>query len=192
MTAGEGPKAAAGCNAAKNQEALIAAFREGLGLVAIVMRRDPAGIRFVVDSAEAELHDIGLARWWCRQREEAERIAAAATTRLARRARRHSGNAAGDITVFAADAIAAAAERLAVRCWSDADVADESAAIIARVDAEFARLQAAGEMKPINKSYRDERLAAAARGEKIAPYAQWISKYRQNLVRRLAATLRYS
>jgi hypothetical protein len=34
-------------------------------------------------------------------------------------------------------------------------------------------------------------MEAAARGEKAVPYADWSSKYRANLVRQLAAALRY-
>lgn len=177
----------------KNQEALVAAFREGLGLVAIIAARNAAGILLVVDASDgAELADAAVGRWWCRRRADAERVAAAATARLKHRALHNAAADASDLSAGAADAIAAAGGRLAVGCWSDADVARDAAAIIARVEIEFARLQAAGDMQALNKSYREERLAAAARGEKVPPYAQWINKYRQNLVRRLAATLRYS
>ena len=63
--------------------------------------------------------------------------------------------------------------------------------VVARVDEEIERLQRSGDLKSVNKSYRAYRLETSARGEKTLRYAEWMDKYRENLVRQLAAALRY-
>jgi hypothetical protein len=92
--------------------------------------------------------------------------------------------------VLACEAIAAAAERLGIALYADEEVVADAAAIIARVDGEIGRLQQAGELKSINRSYRTYRLESSARGEKVLRYAEWINKYKENLARQLAAALR--
>jgi hypothetical protein len=62
--------------------------------------------------------------------------------------------------------------------------------VAARVDAEVARMQRAGELKALNKSYRDYRLTASARGEKILRYGDWMERYKARLIRDIAANLR--
>ena len=71
----------------RDRSALIAAYREGLGLAAVVVTCGAAGVRVSAvgqgnggapDAAAAE------ARWWCRRAADAERVAAAAMRRLRR------------------------------------------------------------------------------------------------------------
>jgi hypothetical protein len=62
--------------------------------------------------------------------------------------------------------------------------------VAARVDREIERMQRAGELKAVNRSYRDYRVAATARGEKILSYAVWLDRYKATLVREIAANLR--
>ena len=62
--------------------------------------------------------------------------------------------------------------------------------VAARVDREIERMQRAGELKAVNASYRDYRLGAAARGEKVLRYADWIDRYKANLIGEIAANLR--
>ena len=64
-------------------------------------------------------------------------------------------------------------------------------AAIARIDDELERLRQSGALRPVNKSYQSYRRDAAAKGERVVPYAQWMLGYREELVRKLAATLRY-
>ncbi len=85
-----------------------------------------------------------------------------------------------------------AAHRLAIVVYSAADILREAEAVIARVEHEIENLRQAGEMKTINRAYRSHRVQASARGGKVLPYAEWLNKYKQNLVHQLAAALRYS
>lgn len=62
--------------------------------------------------------------------------------------------------------------------------------VAARVDAELERMQRAGALKSVNQSYRAYRLETSARGERILPYAQWMERYKANLIREIAANLR--
>ena len=73
---------------------------------------------------------------------------------------------------------------------SDEQIRRAALTVIARVDGEIARLQRTGRLKSVNRSYRDYRLQAAARGERVLPYAAWMVRYKANLVREIAANLR--
>jgi hypothetical protein len=189
------------------RSALIAAYREGLGLAAITAIRGPDGVRISAGGqggAVASVEPGGEARWWCRRSADAERLAAAATRRLRRHESRDgsgtaalerlSSPAAGDLAdtlVVAGEAIAGAAKRLNIALLSDEEVHTDVMAVIARVDAEIEKMQRSGELKSLNKSYRAYRIETLARGEKTLRYDEWMGKYRENLVRQLAAALRY-
>ena len=188
------------------RSALIAAYREGLGLAAITVMRGSTGFRIsaVGQGGVMSAEPAGEVRWWCRRSADAERLAAAATRRLQRHESRDGGievasecvslPASGnpsDVLARADEAIATAAKRLNIALLSDDEVHAEAMAVIARVDAEIERLQRSGELKSLNKSYRAYRLEASASGEKTLRYDQWMGKYRENLLRQLAAALRY-
>jgi hypothetical protein len=191
----------------KGHAALIAAYREGLGFAAIVVTGDPPSLRVVAPMpacGDAAPDATGVeARWWCRRASDAERVRAAATTRLRRRQScddatqgpEHPSGRARNISLSTAlieEAMNAAAEKLNVALYSDGDIAAEAEAIIARVEAEIEALRSSGQFKSVNRSYRAYRIEASARGEKVAPYAEWLNKYKANLVRRLADALRYA
>jgi hypothetical protein len=174
----------------KNRAALVAAYREGLGLAAVAAIRGPAGLRVIAvkqgtDDQLAGADEVEV-RWWCRRAADAEAVAAAAMARL----RRRESSDRNDAAVLACEAIAAAAERLGIALYADDEIAWDAAAVIARIDAELDRLQQAGELKSINRSYRTYRMESSTRGEKVMRYAEWINKYKENLVRQLAAALR--
>jgi hypothetical protein len=192
---------------ARDRSALIAAYREGLGLAAVVVTCGPAGISVsavgqgtggVPDAAAVEV------RWWCRRAADAERVAAAAI-RWLRRCESGDGGApaapqcvsspasgdASDALALAAEAIAGAAKRVNIALLSNEEVAADAVTVVARVNQEIKRLQHSGELKSVNTSYRAYRLEASARGEKALRYAEWMDKYHENLVRQLAAALRY-
>lgn len=169
----------------------IVAYCEGLGLAAIVLVSAPAGGRLaaVLPDAAMRMQPAEAVCWWCRRMDDAERIAAAAARAMARRAPNGQASCTPTAAQYAA-AVAAAAKRRNVALYADADILADAEAVIARVHAEFERFRGTGELKAINQSYRHLRLEALERGEKLPPYAQWLNKYRLNLVRQLAAALR--
>jgi hypothetical protein len=160
----------------KERDALIAAYREGLGVVAVVISGEDGKISVVADQ---NIPHGACEHRWCRNAAEARRVVSAATASLRR-------TAAGSREV-----LLRAAKRLNVDLRSDEDIAGEAAVVIARVVAEFNQMRTAGGLRPVNKSYRDYRLSAVERGERIVPYAQWMRAYQENLVRKAAATLKY-
>jgi hypothetical protein len=72
---------------------------------------------------------------------------------------------------------------------SPEEIRRDALAAVARVEDEIARMQRAGELKSVNRSYRAYRLEAAARGERVLPYPAWMSRYKADLVREIAAAL---
>lgn len=208
MSAGEPLSPSAARCEPRSQAALVAAYREGLGLAAVAVIRGAAGIRIVaVEQGGDDLlaaGDVVEARWWCRRAADAGRVVTAAMARVRRRESRDGASSPsttglshsqGNIPVallLGCKAVAAAAKRLNVALHSDEEVSFEATRIIARVNDEIETLQRAGELRSINRSYRTYRTEASARGEKILRYAEWIGKYKEKLVRQLAAALRYS
>lgn len=176
---------------AGGRRSLIAAYREGLGLAAIVVLCGESGIRIAAQRPEESAcaaKVTGNFYCWCRRFGEAERIAATALARL-----RYNGDCHMDAGLLRAQkAVAAAARRLGVTILTDDDIAAEAAVLIARVDQEIARLQRSGELKSVNQAYRAYRMEAGARGERITRYADWLENYKQTAVRELAAALRFA
>jgi hypothetical protein len=173
------------------REALIAAYREGLGLATIAVIDAAAGVRIVAPTAQD--HDAACAqdgvhvRWWCRRADDAARVAALA----ARMLRRESNDANRSARLSRAqEAVFAAAAKLAIALRSDADIAAEAMAVAARLVAEMRKQQQSGGLKSLNKAYRSYRIESSGRGERVLRYDEWMRQYRQNLVRQVASTLR--
>jgi hypothetical protein len=192
---------------ARERAVLIAAYREGLGFAAIVATGSPVSFRAVApaptcgDAARAA--ETAGVRWWCRRERDAERVCAAATARMRRRQScdeathpagddSEPGRSTPSAPPLVEEAIIAAAKKLDVTLYSDEDIAAEAEAIIARVEDEIERLRCSGQFKSVNSAYRAHRMEASARGGKVVPYAEWLSKYKANLVRQLAGALRYA
>jgi len=168
------------------RESLIAAYRQGLGLVAIAIIGGSDGIRIAVAQWDATAPAAGEnlhARYWCRRAADAERVAVAARRRMSDTDR---GAAAS-----ACESIQRAAKRLNVSIFADTMVETDALTVIDRIEHEIERLRSSGGMRPINKSYQAYRLEATVRGERVVPYAQWMRQYTENLVRAAAATLKY-
>ena len=87
-------------------------------------------------------------------------------------------------------AVINAAKRLGIVLHADDEIAGEAIAVIARLEAEIAEQQRAGSLKSVNRGYRDYRLEASARGEKVLRYADWMARYKTKLVRDIAHNLR--
>jgi hypothetical protein len=186
---------------AKNRAALIEAYRRGLGLAAIVIVSEDTGFRIATagepESPAAAGRDAAVRRWWCRRTADAERIVASVSRSLRREARADAAasppsNAHAPALENLSASVESAARRLGVALYSDEHVADDAGNIIARVKEQMESLKRAGELKSVNQSYRAYRLQASARGEKAAPYTDWLNQYKANVVRELAAALRYA
>jgi hypothetical protein len=176
-------------NAPAARSRLVAAFREGFGLAAIAIIDGPDGVRIAAAAPGAE---IGCApaetvhcRWWCPRAFEAASIATAAAARLLNR------ETGGGAALSACQAVVRAAKQRNVDLHSDEDILEQATAVIARIDDELEHMRKSGDLRPVNKSYQSYRRDAAAKGERVVPYAQWMLGYREELVRKLAATLRY-
>jgi hypothetical protein len=202
MSAHTDSSSAAARREAKGRAALLAAYREGLGLAAVVALREGMAVRVIAMSeayAGEALRPAGVvvARFWCRRTADAARVADAATTRLQRRGSQDDvgglpPNAGAASANDLRAAIEGAAKRLRIALYSDDDIEAEADAVIARVAEEIDNLKRSGQLKSVNQSYRAYRLAASARSERAASYAVWFNKYKANLVRELAAALRYA
>jgi hypothetical protein len=168
---------------------LVAAFREGFGLAAIAVIDGPNGVRVAVAGPGAEITcapaETVHCRWWCPRAFEAASIATAVGARLRNRETRDGA------ALLACQAVVRAAKQRHIELHSDEVVVEQAMAAIARIDDELERLRKCGDLRPVNKSYQSHRRDAAAKGERVVPYAQWMLGYKEELVRKLAATLRY-
>ena len=172
----------------KTEPALVGIYREGLAAAAVLVITGPTANRILVADHQGEavlgpgeaIHQ----RWWCRRQAEAEYLAETAARSL-RRARE-----ASDRTVLACTCILRAAERLAIPLQSDQDLREEALRVIARLDLEIEKQQRSGVLKSVNTAYRQYRLDASARGERTMRYAEWMERYKTDLLREIAANLR--
>ena len=176
-------------NARAARSRLVAAFREGFGLAAIAVIDGPDGVRIAAAAPGAEITcapaETVHCRWWCPRVFEAAPIATAATARL------HSHEARDCAALSACQAVVRAARQRNIELHSDEAILEQATAVIARIDDELEHLRQSGDLRPVNQSYQSYRRDAAAKGERVVPYAQWMLGYREELVRKLAATLRY-
>jgi hypothetical protein len=153
-----------------------------LELAAVLLVAGADSLRLVAaghdGEAALETPEIVTARWWCQRRSQADSIAAA--VRLTR----------ATSAAQAQESMSRAAKRLGVSLLSDEEITEEAMRAITRLDAEVERQMQTGALKSVNKSYRAYRLEASGRGESVLRYADWMERYKANLVRDIAANLR--
>lgn len=171
------------------RQALIEAYREGLALTAIMVIGGGAALRIMVaDRGAAAALGPGetvLQRFWCARASHAGYIVDAA------KARRHgSDEQPPDAVARACSSVVAAAKRLGVALQSDEQLAAEALAAIVRLDREMQVQMRAGALKSVNRAYRQYRLDASARGDRISPYVQWLERYKVKMMREIGANLR--
>lgn len=178
---------------------MIAAYREGFSLVAVAVVSAATGKQIaVLDGGSRPALAPGEkveTQWWCRRAADAARVAAVATTRLRRGQSRHEArDFAAPASAFnlAGKTIVVAARQCGVTLYTDEETVTAAMAAIVRVDEGIERLRRAGELKSINRSYKIYRTEKTARGEPALPYARWFSEHKANLVRQLAAALRFT
>jgi hypothetical protein len=161
---------------------LIAAYREGLELAAMLLVAGVDSLRLVAaghdGEAALESAETVTARWWCRRRSQADSVVAALRLTQATSAAQ------------AQESVARAAKRLGVSLLSDEEITEEAVRAITRLDAEVERQMQTGALKSVNKSYRAYRLEVSGRGESVLRYADWMERYKANLVRDIGANLR--
>lgn len=198
MSTGEDSATSADRRGSKVRAASIAAYRDGLGLAAIAIVDGVTGIRVAAlgndCGASLQPGEQIETRWWCRRSSDAARVAAAAAARLRRGESRDAAAVVSTAALCrsASEAIAAVAKRCGVTLYSDEETSAAAIAMAARVDEEIQQLQRTGKLKSVNRSYRIYRIETTARGETASPYAKWLDQYKANLVRQLAAALRFS
>jgi hypothetical protein len=161
---------------------MTAAYRDGLALAAVVVVPSANGARIIAlapGSEDVPAIDELSVRLWCRRETEASCIAAAAAKIVRRKPD-------GDI----GEAIRAAAKELGVAVQTDDEIAVEAMTVAGRIALEMRKQQQSGELKTINQAYRSYRLETSARGERALRYDAWMQRYREDLVRKAAATLR--
>jgi hypothetical protein len=195
-------KAVSAAKPPRIRASVVAAYREGLSLAGIAIACEPAGVQIVAigpSEANPEAETITQICWWCLRAADAERITSAAARRMRRLESRAGdaslarGPAAEDSLALsqARDAMLATARRLNVLLRSDDEIADEAGVVAASIDAEVERMQQSGELKSVNQAYRKYRIEATGRGERIMSYAEWMRKYKEDLVREAASALRH-
>ena len=176
-------------NARTTRSRLVAAFRQGFGVAAIAVIDGPDGVRIAAAAPGAEIvcaaAETVHCRWWCPRAFEAASIATAVAARL------HSRETRDGTALSACQGVVRAARQRHVDLHSDEEILEQATAVIARIDDELERLRQSGDLRPVNKSYQSYRRDTAAKGERAVPYAQWMLGYKEELVRKLAATLRY-
>jgi hypothetical protein len=165
-----------------DRDALIAAYREGLGLALVTLIAGGNGARLLQPAEEPVLEtgESVHARWWCKSAQQAEWLVDAA----ARTAQQN------DAAPHLCGVVLKAAKRFGILLRSDDEIAREAVGVIARLEQEMAAQQRAGTLKSVNRGYRDYRLAASARGETVLRYVQWMERYKVKLVRDIAQNLR--
>lgn len=172
----------------KARPALIAAYREGLSLAAVLLVQGGDKLRIIAaghtGDAALEAGETAAARWWCQNALHAESIAEAVS-----RALRRINDPAANVA-HARELVHRAADRHAIALLADEDITAEAMHAIARLDGEIERQMQAGGLKELNRAYRDYRLQTSARGEPVLRYAQWMERYKVKMIREIGANLR--
>jgi hypothetical protein len=163
---------------------LVAAFCEGLALVSVSVGDGSNDVRIAPADAPLAPQQATRERWWCRRAAEAEYIADAARRAL----RRQRGQPLDAARL--ADAVLRAAHRQGIVLLTDAEVIAQAEQVIARLDDEIEKQRRAGTLKSVNQFYKQYRLEATARGERVLPYAKWMAQYKARLMRDIAANMR--
>jgi hypothetical protein len=158
-----------------------------LGLAAVTLVVNENGARLVKAAAEASPNSGAAVqgRWWCKSAQQADWLIEG----VARAMRNAQWDDADAVSRFCSG-VTDAAKGLGIVLRADDEIAGEAAAVVARLEAEIAAQQRAGTLKSVNRGYRDYRLEASARGEKVLRYADWMARYKAKLVREIAQNLR--
>ena len=157
-----------------NRDRLIRAYLSALDLTAIYIR---AADRAKLGRGQEPPADA-LAVWWCDRAGDAEVLAQAVRAEMGRR--RLEGPAA------AARLVEICAEQIGVRLRYDAELREAADAAVARIECKFAEMLKGGQLRDLNRRYKEYRLCRTAAGEKAQPYAAWIAARKLAMVKATA------
>ncbi len=164
----------------------VAAYIAGLGLVAVRFANASASptieaTRTQVPKAKrvAQSSARASAFLWCLKASHAELLAEAWRAEV-------EVSPAPIATDELLDLARATAARLGIPVASEAEVAANARAAVAKIEREFSNLQRTGGLKAINQAFRRKRLAAAVEGRQIR-YAAFIAREKLRMIRTMAA-----
>lgn len=156
---------------------LVAAYIEGLNLMAVWLARLPDGSVRAGHSQEpgrsvARLEGaVMLAELWCAKPMHAQVIADAA-----------AGAGAADLA-----ALRDIATGFGVSAATLDEVATIALAAVAAIEIELARAKTAGDLRPLNRTYKRLRQESDAAGRSSQKYPSWFFEWKRSLVGKVAA-----
>lgn len=160
---------------------LVAAYIEGLDLTAVWLARLPDGSIRVGTSLDQHQDQVQLkaemlAELWCAKPTHAVAIAKTAAS-----------SGAADLGT-----IRQIADEIGVLAVSQAEARAIAVAAVAVIRGEIARAKIAGELRPLNRTYKTQRLQCEACGGRFPKYDLWFGAWEQMVVRTAAETARSS
>lgn len=157
----------------------VARYVRALGLVGIRIRGpEPVEVALI----DRPIEDGGVILWTADARSAGD-VLAAATDAMNRAGLDLPTGLFECSTEDAKAIIESVAGALSRKTVCHAAVIQAAEALIARVDRSVEELQARGELKEINRRYREYRLAEAEAGRTISPYWAWLDQYKDVLIR---------
>lgn len=160
-------------------------LRPATGLLRLCASADPA--RRLVDMRRDGGADAVLMLWAQGPRQARAVVDRALEQLRAARAVRPGHWLAADAETVESEIISAATVE-GVRLTTPQGIREHAASVIARVDTVFADLKARGELRALNRAYREHRTNACDKRSKVRTYAQWMTDYRMNILREVALT----
>ncbi len=157
---------------------LTAVFLKEMGLGALGMAPRNGGRWRIVTAHRAERLRSGP-RWFCGNAERATMMADALRPQL------HKISAPASVDDVS-KLVSATAKTLGVLLVSEDRIREQAETVVRNVEEQFASLAARGELKSVNRSYREYRIAETAAGNKPIGYPTFVSNYKLEMVRTVA------
>lgn len=157
---------------------VAAVFADGMGLCAVGIATRGRSWRVVAGSRAERIRGTGR-RWYCGNADRAQLLVDAG------RGGMECLPPGASIQVATATLTAIAAD-LGIVLVAEDRIREQAECISHEVEAAYASLQDSGEMKNVNRSYREYRLRALAAGDKPIGYPTFISNYKTGLLRAAA------
>jgi hypothetical protein len=120
---------------------------------------------------------------WGPDRRRAKHVVDTCRDELARDVELSAGGWLGIEPALAARAIEIVADRLGVWLASDVHIQEHAEAGVCTVEIEVERMKRSGELRDVNRAYREQRIAREATGRKIQPYGVWFANWRLAMIK---------